>query len=641
MSWEVLIMQSKISFFNKTIYKKNLTRFWPFALLYWLYLTVLHPLAIYMNITASGNRYASPQNIVASHFLDLDVISVFFIALVMGIAVFSYLYQSRSTNMIHAFPLTRRELFFSNYLAGLTLLFIPQLLTALVTNLVVLGQANDMIWMIWAYFGITAAETLFFYGFACLMCMFTGQTLAAGLFYMIWNFLYEVVLFMTEGLVDLFEYGLSSGSFLDSYIRPLFPLGWFMSRLSFYYDTAQGSYCIVFPEALFYAIIGGIVFVALAYFIYQKRQLERAGDFLSMNWTKPVFRWGTAIVGGIAGALCLAYMSGEAVSANRMVAKFVVFLILCALVLFFVAEMFVEKNFRVFKRRIAVEAVSCIAVLLVGSALLQFDIFGIESYVPQPEEIQEAYVECSGQYTFMEPDELENVTAVHQYIVDQIPELKKEIGDSLDNYQYVSIRYTLKSGKWVCRNYNIWSADKEFIDGLKEKLTALNHSAEAVKRSYFGTDYEALDWQVLSAELECYGADKDTTYTVYGTKEQMQALYTALLADIDAGAAWASTDSADEMTVTSDEVVETTSDEAVETDSPAVSACLRLDLDTDMLSNEVASMLGDSYYTSITSADSKKGTVVEVYMYIDEHYTHTLEALVESGTIESVEELGL
>ena len=29
MSWEVRTMQSKTSFFNRTLFRKNLTRFWP------------------------------------------------------------------------------------------------------------------------------------------------------------------------------------------------------------------------------------------------------------------------------------------------------------------------------------------------------------------------------------------------------------------------------------------------------------------------------------------------------------------------------------------------------------------------------------------------------------------------------------
>jgi catabolite regulation protein CreA len=316
-----------------------------------------------------------------------------------------------------------------------------------------------------------------------------------------------------------------------------------------------------------------------------------------------------------------------------MVTKFVIFLVICGLILFFVAEMFVEKSFKVFKRQIAVEAVSCIAVLLVGCALLQFDIFGIESYVPQVEEISEAAVDCVGNFVFTDEEELEAVTDVHQYIVDQIPMLKRAYGASYENYRYMTIRYTLKSGKWVSRSYYIQCDDKEFLDGLNQKLAAIEYSTEAAKRSYFGTDYEALDWQVLGATIECLKTDTYEEYTVYGSEEEMQELYTAVLADIDAGAIWGKHTGSGEMTVESAE----SADEAE--DTSFISAVLSLSLGTDTLSNEVAEQLEHSYHTTDITGSSSQGTNVDVSLSIDENFTHTIETLVKLGTIESAEDL--
>jgi ABC-2 type transport system permease protein len=446
--------------------------------------------------------------------------------------------------------------------------------------------------------------------------MFTGQILAAGLFYLIWNFLYVVAVFLVTGLVDLFEYGVSSSS-LYNYVTPAVPLGWFQSRLIFSRYPDEQQYVLNSPGTVVYALLGGLVFAVLAYVIYQKRRLERAGDFLSMNWTRPVFRWGTAIVGGIAGALCLTLMTGESTSRNAMAAKFVIFLILCALVLFFVAEMFVEKSFRVFKRKIAVEAVSCVALLLVGSAMLQFDVFGIESYVPEPEEIMQATMDLSGSYVFTEQDELEAVTDVHQYIVDQIPELKKGYDESSVYCQYVSISYVLKSGKFVTRRYFVPETDQDIVDELAQKLTACEQFPEAAKRACFGADYEDLDWQVLGAELLCYREEGEQSYTVYGSEEGMQELYTAVLADIDAGAFWSTEDTEQ---------------------GSFINAELELSLGTDRPNEQVMEAMGNAAYGYITGSDSN-GTTAMVTISIDEHFTHTIETLVKLGTIGSADEL--
>ena len=185
-------MQSKISFFNPTVCKKNLTRFWPFALLYLVYLIIAHPLVIYtsFNQLIYYSSDMTAESLVYSHFVEMtEPVSIFLAAIVMAIAVFGYLYQSRSANMIHTLPVTRTQLYVTNYVSGLLLLIIPQFLGALLTNLVILDRAADTTWIVWGWFGVTAGETLFFYSFAVLMVMFTGQLLAAGLFYLSWKFL--------------------------------------------------------------------------------------------------------------------------------------------------------------------------------------------------------------------------------------------------------------------------------------------------------------------------------------------------------------------------------------------------------------------------------------------------------------------
>ena len=231
-------MQSKISCFNKTIFKKNLTRFWPFAVIYGVYLMMVHPMVMYLEISNNMQNGSDikPWQVVGDHFTGMtEPVSVFLAAIVIAAAVFSYLYQSRSANMIHAFPVTRTELFVTNYLSGLALMAIPQLLAALATNLVIIGKANSMIWAVWTWFGITFGETIFFFGFACFIVMFTGQLLAAGLFYMIWNFLYVASVMLINAVGELMIYGLS-GALISAISHPLFPVAYLLRKVGFYMD---------------------------------------------------------------------------------------------------------------------------------------------------------------------------------------------------------------------------------------------------------------------------------------------------------------------------------------------------------------------------------------------------------------------
>lgn len=639
-------MQSKISCFNKTIFKKNLTRFWPFAVLYGLYLIVAHPMVLYLEST--NNYYTSGSRkvwqLVGDHFMSMtEPVSVFLVSIVIAIAVFGYLYQSRSANMTHAFPVTRTQLFVTSYLSGLTLMVLPQILAALAANLVILGKANSMIWSVWVWFGITVGETVFFYGFACLMVMFTGQLLTAGLFYMIWNFLYIVSVSLINFMAELFIYGMD-GYLIHEMRHPLFPVEYLLGRVGFYTESPSNTYHVQGISTLLIYVAAGLVFAALAWYVYQKRRIECAGDFLSVRWTAPVFRWGAALVGGIACALFLTYLFGEAISRNRMAVRFVIFLIIFAIVLFFVAEMFIEKSFRVFRKRIAVEGVSCVAVLLVGVALLQFDVFGIESYVPDTDEILTVSLLGANSVSFEDAADVEKVRALHELILDHRSEQKsqsradmgymasvesvretKDVTDAehVQYYDYINISYTLKNGKRVSRSYQIMTYDTAFCETLQAQCEELYNDTEALKRGCFGINYKELNWQLSEAFVECDKTDEEgnyvqNTYQVYGSKEELQKFYDAVLADFDAGAfagyGW--------------------------NGATQVVARLQLTLMTDHGREEIRLDDANNYLHYFDDGmKPANGTQMITNMDLNDRCTNTINALIEMGAIESADDL--
>ena len=637
-------MQSKISCFNKTIFKKNLTRFWPFAVIYGVYLMMVHPMVMYLEISNNmqNGMDTKPWQVVGDHFMGMtEPVSVFLAAIVIAAAVFGYLYQSRSANMIHAFPVTRTELFVTNYLSGLVLMAIPQLLAALATNLVILGKANSMIWAVWTWIGITFGETIFFFGFACFVVMFTGQLLAAGLFYMIWNFLYVASVMLINAVGELMIYGLS-GALISAISHPLFPVAYLLRKVGFYMDGSTQIYHVQgISTLLIYAGVG-LILTAFAWYIYQKRRIECAGDFLSMKWTMPVFRWGTAIVVGAAGALCWTYLTGEYTSQNRMVTKFVIFLVICSAVLFFVAEMFIEKSFRVLKKRIAMECVSCVAVLLIGVGLLQLDVFGIESYVPQTEEIRQVALSGNGNVSFEDASDVEQVRALHKLIVDHRKDQKAQmrngameqaavVGDPADGsasaenayyYDYIGITYTLNNGKKVSRSYRIVTNDASYKELLMAQCEGLFNDPEALKRSYFGMNYKELNWQLIGAGVDHARVDERGEYfydsdPVYGSQEDLQKLFDAVLADFDAGAfsdyGW--------------------------NGASEVSATMNLTLRTDHKREEIRFASDGGYMSYFDGEELPNGTQVYSSLYLTDRCTNIINALIELGEIESADDL--
>ena len=83
-------MKSKISFFNKAIFKKNFTHFWPVWVLYTLYLIMVFPVNIAQEAGReyiyydNWNQTSRQLSILQSTFHGAMETSVFFIAAVIA-----------------------------------------------------------------------------------------------------------------------------------------------------------------------------------------------------------------------------------------------------------------------------------------------------------------------------------------------------------------------------------------------------------------------------------------------------------------------------------------------------------------------------------------------------------------------------
>ena len=126
-------MKSKTSSFNTTIFKKNLTHYWPIWIVYLCYLIVVVPLSIWLYANNESNYIGNvpltqkQYYVIGSALAGAgSVIPVFIAAAAAALAVFSYLYNPRNANMIHSLPLDRRELYITNYVSGFVFLFVPR-----------------------------------------------------------------------------------------------------------------------------------------------------------------------------------------------------------------------------------------------------------------------------------------------------------------------------------------------------------------------------------------------------------------------------------------------------------------------------------------------------------------------------------
>lgn len=118
-------MKSKTSFFNRKLMAKNTLLYWPVWAVYLAILVLTGPMNLWFSLSRDMQRMGEfTKSDVLGEItgnLDFEVLiwGIAFMAVITAMALFSYLYNSRSANMMHAFPLTRLELYGTNLVTGL------------------------------------------------------------------------------------------------------------------------------------------------------------------------------------------------------------------------------------------------------------------------------------------------------------------------------------------------------------------------------------------------------------------------------------------------------------------------------------------------------------------------------------------
>lgn len=315
-------MQSATSFFNRALFRKNLQRFWPLWLGYvliWLLLLplpLLNELADYHGVPTVADTSYSLLQIGAYGGLVMGAVFGIFFAM----AMFAYLTNPRATQGFHSMPVRRETLYATNYLTGLVCM-----VSALVLAFALAGITA-------ACFGaldLTALGTallaavlsvLFFYSFGVFCMMFTGQILAAPVFYGILNVLAAGMEWLVRTFAGNFLYGYSGYSAPETFafLSPAWELVCVLdvsnvARVDRILSDGThqvirgGEYMLSGLGVLgIYAAVG-IVLAVLGLLVYRRRASEATGSIVTMAWARPIFKYGVAV--------CAAFSLGQTMTA--------------------------------------------------------------------------------------------------------------------------------------------------------------------------------------------------------------------------------------------------------------------------------------------------------------------------------------
>lgn len=303
-------MQSATSFFNRALFRKNLQRFWPLWLGYVLIWLLLLPLPL-LNELADYHGVPIVAD-VSYYLLQIGAYGGLVMGAVFGIffamAMFAYLTNPRATQGFHSMPVRRETLYATNYLTGLVCM-----VSALVLAFALAGITA-------ACFGalnLTALGTallaavlsvLFFYSFAVLCMMFTGQILAAPVFYGTLNFLAVGMEYLVRTFAGNFLYGYSGYSAPETFafLSPAWELVCVLDVSNVarvdrilsdgtYQVIRGGEYMLSGLGVLgIYAAVG-IVLAVLGLLVYRRRASEATGSIVTVAWARPIFKYGVAV----------------------------------------------------------------------------------------------------------------------------------------------------------------------------------------------------------------------------------------------------------------------------------------------------------------------------------------------------------
>lgn len=541
-------MKSKTSYFNKTIFKKNITHYWPIWGIILLWNLFILPFMIFdnslqyryysNNMTQAQINAQRANDIMSLIQVYINPVILFLFAVAAVMSVFSYLYNTRAANTFHALPVTRLELFITNYVSGFLFLAVPEAVGFLAGTLVSAVCGYTSINYLFTGLLYACGTSFFFYTFTVFIAMFTGQLFAIPVFSMILNFLFVGSKLIVSALVDCLSYGISWG-FTGSRMDVLSPLYYFVRKVGVEYDYG-GEYVSVkgFTGA---GIVAGYALVALllligACYIYRKRHIETAGSLISIFWICPVFRWGAAFCGGSLFGVGLCAILGITTNRNLFLAL-VLFSALFGTAFFFGAQMFLEKGFRVFKKKRFVECGVFLVILVCLMIGIECDLFGQEKKMPQLAEVENAYI--SNPYTIggKEPEQIQQVLDIHSQIIAS----KKEFeAFAENNWRYgedvlaLSVNYYLKDGSVLRRRYDIPVTEEMLLDQntVAGKVAKLSTEPEVYLNNLFGGDYKNVE--IRDGSFDYY--DENGEYEDRSISEKnMQKIYQAIVADAKEG----------------------------------------------------------------------------------------------------------
>lgn len=629
---------------------KNITLYWPIWGIYTLISVVMQPALLWLfnNMSYFANGYSNEMQ-----FRDLMdtigftgyVVLIAFGALLSGMALYSYMYNNKSANMIHALPVDRAQLYGTTLISGWTFLIVPLFITALLSTLMCIIYTIPGVGYVWLWFINVAALAFIAFSIVSICALFTGHIVVLPMYVFAVNLISWIVYFLINAVVTTFGFGITElGDDALALASVFCPIQCFGDNLRWEYEYTETKeikgVLLTGTEYIWIYLVLAVVFYVSAYMIYRKRKIEQAGDFLTVNWVKPIFRGVVAVLGAIYGAMTIRAILLETRLGCGM-PLFVCFLLVMGVIFYFAADMFIKKSFHVFKKRNWLGcAISCFVVLASF-----FSMYGLaeiyENDVPELKELKYAEIRMGYDITLY-GEEMATILEIQKDILEKADYIESRIADGERYYDMVTIRYQPEGKAWIYRRYPL-SRQDESLKEIYQKIEVLEADEENYLVNTFGKDYANVS-TFYGGSLNAYFIDpedrekeefypQDSHNSKQLDETQTKEVYYAMIEDIKAGTLMKYNVNDGKYMYGDDIYVE---DATVEYyGSTSVSISLEYQIpgaesnDEIILDENDGYMVEDSYYKDVNY----------VYLDIGPDCENVINKLIELGIIESKEHI--
>ena len=555
-------MKLKTSFFNKTLYVKNLTRYWPLWGLTAFFGALIPISGIMMYLDGELHNldaldWAEVYYGGVSYFAPLALL---FYSILCAMAVWSYLYNARSVGMMHTLPISREGLFLTNFLSGLTMVAIPWVVVAVLCVILMLisksFSAVPLLVTILCIFG----EGVFYFASATAAAFVTGNTFALPLLYFLFHFLAPMLDYLITTFSSNMIFGLHNHVY-TGLVDWLSPTVYIMSNVSpnnVYAERPIPGHPNVTESVLtsvtlekawiiaVYALVG-VALAGVAYALYRYRKSECAGEVIAMSWGRPVFRYGIAALCALGGGQLLYVMLFHSFDIDYntyRILPLIACMLVAGLIGYYGASMTLAKTLRVFNRAslrgAGIVAAGCVLVCCV----VGFDMLGVARRVPAVDDINYVRLYTANNTYYLFPGEdsgvIEELRGVQKaivadkdYIQDQL--LNNPVREDTDfsRYTYVTVRmsYYLRNGLSVDRDYRLYLSKERMAEpGTYDNLLDgfINGTEMKLRRLRFGDPRFVVEQGHINVQK------RDQSYE-FSSRELTEVL-NAIAADTRAGA---------------------------------------------------------------------------------------------------------